>query len=185
MKTNRKAAVALSVLFLVLAVVGFESTFAAKPLLSKNLQVVVRFECDAINSSVVSLDGSAGAPDLPPSTLCAQAIADFLDTGFRQVSAEEASADPSNVTGGETHTLIAAGGVHVSKTEHDVLRLVCQGNLLSVQDASAGAPLIASSTCSQALADALNHQFKLSSTETLVVVFPSFTAYTLIRSHEQ
>ena len=184
MKTNRKAAVALSVLFLVLAVVGFESTFAAKPVLSKNSQVVVRFECDALASSVGPLDGSAGAPALPPSTLCAQAIANFLDAGFRQVSAEGSSQGGTFVFD-ETHTLIAAGGVQVSKAEHDVLRLVCQGNLLSVQDGSAGAPSIAAGTCSQALADALNQQFRLSSTEGLVVLLPFYTAYTLIRSREQ
>jgi len=184
MKTQRKAAATLSVLLFVLAVVSFESTFAAKPVLPQNQQVVVRFECDALASSVGPLDGSVGAPALPPSTPCAQVIANFLDTGFRQVSAEESSASGSFVFG-ETYTLIAAGGVVASKSGHDVLRLVCQGNLLSVQDGSAGAPLIAASTCSQALADALNQQFRLSSTEGLVVLLPFYAAYTLVRSHEK
>jgi len=181
MKTQRKAAATLSVLLLVLAVVSFESTFAAKPVLPENQQVVVRFECDALASSVGLLDGSVGAPTLPPSTPCAQVIANFLDTGFRQMSAEESSASGSFVFG-ETYTLIAERVV-ASKPEHDVLRLVCQGNLLSVQDGSAGAPFIAASTCSQALADALNQHFKLSSTEGLVVLLPFYAAYTLVRSH--
>ena len=183
MKTKRKAAATLSVLLLVLAVMGFGSTFAAKPVSPQNQQVVVRFECDALASSIGPLDGSVGAPPLPPAAPCAQVIANFLDTGFRQVSAEESSASGTFVFG-ETYTLIAAGGVVASKSGHDVLRLVCQGNILSVQDGSTGAPLIAASTCSQALADALNQKFKLSSTEGLVVLLPFYAAYTLVRSHE-
>src|SRR5438445_13894466 len=88
MKTQRKAAATLSVLLLVLAVVSFESTFAAKPVLPENQQVVVRFECDALASSVGLVDGSVGALTLPPSTSCAKVRANVLDTGSRQMSAE-------------------------------------------------------------------------------------------------
>jgi len=178
MKMKRAVAVALSVLFLVLAVVGFESTFAAKPLLAKNPQVVVRFDCDSTSSAVGPLDGSVGAPTLPLSTPCPQAIADFLNTGFKLASAEESSV---TFLPGETYTLIAVEGVEESKPAHDVLRLVCQGSTLGFHDGSAGAPVVTATTCSQALADAVNHRFKLPSTEGLIIGFS--TAYTLVRTH--
>jgi len=48
------------------AVMGFGSTFAAKPVSPQNQQVVVRFECDALASSIGPLDGSVGAPRCRP-----------------------------------------------------------------------------------------------------------------------
>ena len=180
MKTKRAVAVALSVLFSVSAVVGFGGVFAAKPVLATNPQVVVRFDCDVFSSTVGPLDGSVGAPPWSLSTHCPQAIANLLDTGFNQASAEESS---FIFFGGESYTLIAAAGVKASKPAHDVLRLVCEGSALVFHDGSAGAPPVTATTCSQALADAVNHQFnKLASTEGLALAVA--TAYTLVRTHD-
>jgi hypothetical protein len=173
MRTKRSVAVSLSVL---LVLVGLGSTFAPTPAMAKDKAAVVRFECDVISSNIGPADSSVGTPAASAST-CAQTIANFLGKGFQQASAEETF--NGYFSFGETYTMISTDQNH---HDFDVLRLVCQGTSLVFQDGSAHAPAITSTTCSQALADALNARFTFSSGEGIFA--GTVTGYTLVRQHE-
>jgi len=180
MKTKKGTAVSVTVL---LALLGIGSTFAPKPVSAKDVHAVVRFECDSLTSAVGPVDGSSAAPGTTATT-CAQTVADYLDGSFQPVSAEESLNDYFSF--GEIYTMITADPDNDGKgahQKHDVLRLVCQGGFVVLQDGSAGAPTITSTTCSQALADALNAKFKYSSGESIFAGY--VTAYTFVRTEEK
>jgi hypothetical protein len=154
------AGVPVFVLFLLLAVVGFRG-IAAKPASAKNSRIVMRVNCDQTSASLFSSDGSASAPPVTATT-CAQAIADLLNVNFELATAE-------NSAGGflSTYTLVAAKSVSASQSQNDVMRFACADftNQVQYQDGSASAPTVSALTCAQAIADLLNVDFELASTE--------------------
>jgi hypothetical protein len=144
-----------------LGVVGFRGTFAAKPVSAKNAQIVMRINCDQESANLFSSDGSAGAPPVTATT-CAQALADLLNVNFELASTENSVASFLG-----TYTLVAAKSVSASKSRNDVMRFACGDftSQLNYQDGSAGAPPVTATTCAQAIADLLNVDFELTSTE--------------------
>jgi hypothetical protein len=149
------AGVAVSVVFLLLAVVGFRSTLAAKPVSAneKKTNIVMNIGCELSSGRIYGVYGSLGAPAVTD-TDCAQALSDLSKVGF--------NIDFATIDGwyGMTYTLDAPTSAWPWKHGQpmDVVLLSCfnaaSGDQLVFDDGSEGAPAFASGTdCAQDLAD--------------------------------
>lgn len=163
------AGVAVSVLFLLLAVVGFRGTFAAKPVSADVTKIVETISCNlaGLPQQLSGTFGSAGAP-VVTDTDCAQGVSDLTKKSFTLDFVT--ASNENNVT----FTLNSPASVRPWKRSQpmDVEIVGCNPPFINgvslTTDNSEDAPYITPSTsCTQDLADLTNVGFTISFVEPL------------------